>query len=375
MIFMVYATTQQLADFMGLVRTVPDRDTVGSARERETLGTGDSGTTTVFWTDNAYVVGSSYTFQYGATESGSLNTLTETTHYTFNKALGKLTLTTSGGTTAGTASIFGSYNYLNVGITDAQLSDAIARAEEEIDKFTNNHFADGTSATPDWNQSLNEKQDGQGPFKRNYFSLQNYPLPDVSTNLSEASIAGTARLIVDSTDGFPSTGSLLIDSEKIPYSGKSTTAFTLSGTASTAHTDNTFVGPYVVEISTTTPGGTISWEVLEKDTEFDMDRNTGRVQIYADGVDYNGTYVDVDSSPLNRVANRFRFSYIHGSSTIPVDITKATLMLAAKDLMSLAVRKAHTAGLNDFNPSMFEIDKDELNRILMSYRHEQYSRS
>jgi len=368
---MVYATTVQLSKFMNIMRHVPDVDTVGSSRAREEIGTGDA-STTVFWFDYARIVAGTYTITYAASETGSHTTLTETTHYTVDKDLGKLTLTAAGVTAVSTNKIFGAYSYIHpdVGVNDTQLSESIDRAEDQIDDWTNNHFAVSSDTTPDWNQVLDEIQDGEGVHRRGYFTSQNYPLPSVSTLLNGAVLANDTTITVDSTNGFPSSGYIQVETEKIQYTGKSSTTFT-GCTSVSAHADNSTVKPDVVEMSTTEPGGTISWTVLEEGIDFDIDRKTGRVHMYASGQDYNGTYVDVEQYPLRGVANRVRFSYISGQSSIPDAIKKATLMLAAKDIMSMTVRKSHTAGLNKFNPGLLNVDMDELKSTLAHYRNEQ----
>lgn len=364
-----YGTTLELARFMGIECQIPDLATVGEDRTKETIGTGDN-SETIFYLDHAYVLAESYSIFYGSAES-SATELTETTHYTLNKDIGKLTLTSAGVTLVGTNNIYGSYSYCCIGLTDTQLADALNRAKAEIDKLTNNHFVDSTVATPDWNQSLDEKQSGKGAYDRNYFTLQNYPIPDVSTTTNGAILEDDTTITVVSTSGFPSSGYILIENDKISYTGKTDTTFTGCSSVS-AHDDAKTVRSYVVEISSTDSGGTITWDVLSEDTEFDIDRKTGRVHIYGDGSYWGSTVVDIQSSPLKGVANRFRVSYISGESSIPNDIVKATLMLAAKDIMSLAVRSAHSRGLNDFDPGLINVDQDEFNRLIEAYRNEQY---
>ena len=369
---MAYATTQELAQFMNIGGALPNKDLEGEDRPSEEVGTGDN-SKTKFFLDHAYVINSSESLRFAATEDVAGTALVLTTDYTIDDDLGKITLTTAGRTAVGTNNIYADYSFTTVGLTDTQLSDALTRAEKEVDNQTNNHFADGTAATPDWNQFLNQKQMGKGVTDNNYFTLQNYPLPDVSTTLDGAVTAEDATITVVSTNGFPSSGSFLIGSDKILYTGKDTTNFT-GCTSVEAHDDGSTVKPYVVEISTTNPGGSITWQVLTEDTEFDLDRKTARVHLYENRSITESTIAPNLTMPPRLVANRFRASFISGNSTIPVDITKATLMLAAKDLMSTVVRQAHTNGLNDFNPDLINIDEKEFDKIISHYRNEQYAR-
>lgn len=361
----VYADTNGLATFMGIEKTIPD----ASNNNREVVGTGDNSATR-FWLDNMGILAGTYTIYYGASEAG-LTALTETDDYTLDLDTGLLTLTSDGVTAVGTDNIYAQYTYNTLGLKHSLLANAIARAEDQIDRLTNNHFVDGTTTTPDWNQHLNEAQDGKGFYDRNYFTLQNYPIPDVSTALNGAVSADDTTITVDSTDGFPSSGSILIGGDKIDYTGKTSTTFT-GCTSVSAHDDNSVVKAYVVEISTTEPGGTISWDVLKEGTEFEIDRKTGRIHLYAEGALAYGSWIDENSTPPRLVANRFRVSYLSGFSTIPDAIQKATLMVAAKDIMSLAVRKAHSNGLNSFNPDLIGVDDDAIEKLLMHFRNEQY---
>lgn len=361
----VYGNTSQLACFMGVDKTIPNVDTT----TRENVGTGDN-TLTRFWLDNMGVLAGTYTLSYGASEA-SLTELTEDTHYTIDLSTSLITLTAGGVTALDTNILYAEYTYNILNLKDSLLADALSRAEDEIDNFTNNHFVDGTATTPSWNQHLNEVQDGKGFFDRNYFTLQKYPVPDVSTTLNGAVAADDTTITVVSTQGFPSSGSILVNGDKILYTGKTSTTFT-GCTSVSAHDDGLAVKAYVIEISTTSPGGSITWDVLSEGTEFEFDRSTGRVHLYASGGYVFGQYLDDTEVPPKGVANRVRVSYLSGVDSIPERVTKATLILASRDLMSLAVRKAHSSGLNSFNPNLLNVDQDEYEKLLMNLRNEQF---
>lgn len=363
----VYATKTQLIQFMGLYETIPNNTTT----TRENVGTGDNSNLR-FWLDHRGVIDGTLILSYGTSEA-SLTVLTFTTHYTIDSESSLITLTTTGRTALSTNNLYAAYTYNILELSDTQIGNAITRAEQEIDNFTNNHFTDGTSATPDWNQYNDEEQDGKGIYDRNYFTLQHYPIPTVNTLVNGAITANDVTITVDSTNGFPSSGYILIGTDKITYTGKTTTQFT-GCTSVEAHDDNFTVKPYVIEISTTDPGGTISWDVLEEGIDFELDKRTGRIHLYSAGGYYFGQYYDEFNSPPKGVANRFRISYISGYSSIPDDIVKVTCMIASKDLMSMAVRKAHAQGMNDFNPETIDVDKEEIEKILSHYKNEQYMR-
>ena len=111
---MSYATTLELAEFMHIDSKIPNPDIVADTRSPENVGTGDE-TNLKFFLDHAFILNDSYTISYGADED-NLTDLTETTHYTLDKDLGKLLLTTDGRTAVGTDDIFAAYSYVKLGL-------------------------------------------------------------------------------------------------------------------------------------------------------------------------------------------------------------------------------------------------------------------
>jgi len=363
---MTYATTVELNEKMFMDAHIPDRTIVGANRSLEEVGTGD-GNTTRFLTDHAFIIAETYTFYYGSTEAIALNqALTETTHYTLDKDNGILTLTTAGKTLVSTNKIYAAYEYNYIGISDSELQATLDAAVSEIDDSTLNHWATGTDTTPDYTQVTNEKQTGKGRFDRDYF-LERFPLPDVSTQLSIAVIVGGTTLNVDSTAGFPDTGIISIGSEKFVYSAKTATTFTVPAATATHDVDD-YVYPWAFEVSTADSGSTPSWIVLQVDVDYDLDKASGRVHIYDETVNLASFNSE---SPVRGVPNRFRANYIWGNSTIPDEIKRLNLMIAARDLLHSAVRKAHTNGMNDFKPSLIEVDKEWIESTLDKYRNMQ----
>jgi len=358
-----YATTKELNEFMAMDAQIPNPDSTGVDRSLELVGIGDSSTTR-FYTDNAYVIDGTYTFYYGSSETVALaQTLTETTHYTIDKDLGIVTLTTAGVTLVSTDNIYVAYSYNIVGFKDSELATQLVRAQDKVAEETNNHWADSTEDTPDYLAVSDEKQDGKGRYNRAYFVAQ-FPIPDVTTNLNGAVAIGDTTLTVDSTTGFPSSGTLNINTEKIVYSAKGASSFTVTAITA-AHDDDAEVLPFVFEVSNTASGTAPTFTVLEKDTDYDLDRLSGRVFINTDNVDLS--YLNTVYSP-RFVRNRFRASYIWGNESIPSDITQLTLMIATQDLLHRAVRRAHARGLNDFNPDIVNVDQAWIADTILSYK-------
>ena len=358
-----YATVTELVRFLNIEGTVPSRSSTGAARPDETIGTGDS-STTKFYTDQAYVISNTYSFRYSVSEGVAGTALVETTDYTLNKADGTLTLTGTGVNDVGTDNIYSEYSYCTISLTDAMLQESLDRAQVEIDNYTNTHFSTATDSTADYTQETNEKHPGKGKYDRDYY-LNHYPLPNVLTTVSGTAVAiADTTVYVADTSGFPTSGYFLIESDKIQYTGKSSTSFTGCTSVGAAHSTAKNITPYVLEISTTASGSEPAWTVLSEDSEFDMDKNTGKVHVFRDDF-----VLDVfsTSNPPRLVPNRFRATYIYGHDTIPADIKRLCLMIAAKDLMHTIVKNKHLYGSDGFNPSMIDVDEDWIKQTLSAY--------
>ncbi len=228
-----YATPIELARFMGIEGVIPDRDIVGDDRLKEEVGSG-TGTQTRYFLDKAYIIDA--TLKSGRTESTAGTTLTIPDEYSLDKDRGEITLTTSGTAIIGTTKLFAEYSYVKVGITHTQLQESLDRAEKHINDHTNNLFVDGNTITPAYEKVTNEKHDGKGRFDRDYFT-RNFPLPNLSTSLSATLTTSSGTVHVSDSNGFPNDGFLLIDSDKILYSGKDSggTAFTQISDVSASH--------------------------------------------------------------------------------------------------------------------------------------------
>lgn len=358
---MAYATTLQFARFLNIAKEIPDLTATGSARARETVGVGDN-SNTLFYLDFARVIAGSYELLYGASESAA-TALTETTHYTLNKDNGTVTLTSAGVTLVATNTIYASYSYLSIELTDTQLQEALDRAESEIDSRTFNHFADGTTVTPDYNQIEDEKHDGRGRRDRAYF-LRNYPLVDISTNLRLGVSTGASSIPVNSTNGFPSSGTLGIGTSKVTYLAKSGSAFTGATALTEDYPIGSAVAPYIVEISGTEPGNEPDWEIIDSDSQFDIDFDTGRVVL----LESDTPLSEFDFGyPPRYAPNRVRMTYLWGTDSIPDDIVNLTLMIASKNLMHTAVRRATMAGKDSFNPELIDVDNAWIEMTIQKY--------
>ena len=366
---MSYNNTQDLGQFMNIISIIPDRSSTGSARLAENVGS-NVGTTSPYFTDKSYLVSGTLVLSYG-TDAAKGTTLTEGTDYSqVNYDDGQFYLTDTGSAKIESGqSIFAKYSYVSENLTDTQLQQALDRANADILKRTQNGFFNGTASTPGYSQVTNEEHAGRGMWDKGYY-LEHYPLPNVSTTLTTSlGSAETGTANVQNTNGFGSSGVLGIGSEKITYTSKNGSAFIGLGRSGSSDIGTaSTVNPYVIEISNTDEGSNPVWQVLSEGDEFNLDKEPGKVYLYA--TEFDNTYWTANF-PKRLVPNRFRASYIWGESSIPNDIKRCELMMAARDMMRTIVRQKHTEGMNDYNPSLLDIDKDEIDRIISEYQSTQ----
>ena len=357
---MVYATPLQLAEIIGVRKDIPSWDTEGTPTN-ESVGTGDS-STTVFYLDYQNVLTDSYTLYYGV-DATATDTLTETTHYTIDKDKGKITLTTAGVTLLSTNKIYAEYSYIENGMKNSYLTTVLERAEVEVDGEINSTFTDGTATNPIYPVET-EYQSTEG-LQMDRWITKKKPLIDVESAL-DGDITSTANTLdITAGDGanYPTTGYLIIGSEVISYTGISTDEFTgltrgALGSTAAVHTDLDVIHTTLVFISDTDENTAVTWTIQPWNTN-----------IYAD--DNGLVYRFKDSSPdvLTRagVENRFKMIYYYGNSTIPADITRLTLLFAKRQLIQDNVGTSMIKGRNEFRPEMFNIDINEMKRIIDSY--------
>lgn len=360
----IYVTTTDLAKFMGIY---DESINITGNTFIELVGTGDNSTKN-FFLDYKGVLANSYTLYYGATAEASLsNQLTETTHYSINKDKGLITLTATGVTVISANKIYADYAYNTIGLFESQMQDALNRAAAYVDSITSRHFVDGSAATPDWIVVVGELHRGKGKYDKDYY-VDKFPVGNVSTILNGDHNIGLTTLTVESTNGFPESGTLSVGSEELVYTGKTGTTFTCSATTQ-AHSDDDKVLSWVVEFSNTVQGTTPTYQVIEIDSQYNINTNSGRVHLFDEDIELS---VLTTSYPPPYPA-RFRISYLHGEDSIPDDIKQATLMLASKDIMHMAVRKATANGMNNFNPSLIDVDQAMIDSILQGHKSRKVS--
>ncbi len=314
------------------------------------------------------MIDGTYTFSHGTSATATQTNLTETTHYTFNNDTGAFTLTSAGVTeVGGTDGTYGVYKY-NQKFKESKIQDLLNRCQIKIDDFTEAHWSDGTGTTPDYTQISEEKHDGQGQFNLAYY-LKSYPIPNVTTLLNGTVTADDGTITVDSTNGFPSSGSISIGSDRIDYTGKDATNFT-GCTSVSAHDDDSVVNSWVVEISNTVKGAAPSWTVAVKDSGYDIAFDTARIQLLRDDLLVDTTSVEGEV-PQWLVPNRFRFTGQTGESTIPLNLTHLLVLMVCQSLYESQVLNAVSRGTNGFSSNGITDIRKEIDRLLMEFNHMQ----
>lgn len=363
-----YVTSLQFSRAVGICRDIPSWD-VGQTPTRETVGTGD-GSATEFYLDHHRIVSGSYTIYYGTTAAAT-TTLTETTHYTLDKDTGKLTLTSAGVTLLSTNNIYAAYSYYDLDLSSTYVDEVLARAEQEVDSSLNTTFTDGTATNPSY-PSATDVQSSQGFWDRQYFT-QHKPLVDVSSTLDGDITATATTLDVASGDGakFPSSGTIIIGNEIISYTGVSTDTLTgltrgVSDSDGAAHSDGDSIHTTVLEISGTNQGSSPSWNALAWDSEM-YAGSYGNLYIYKDQLS-SGVYVNPALMREQDVAQRVRIRYLYGYDSVPVDITRLTILYAKRMLMMDNVSSSVIKGRNEFQFSALNADAEEMERIASAYR-------
>jgi hypothetical protein len=350
-----YSTPLMLAEMLGIYKEVPTWD-VAASPTNEAVGTGNNSTTT-FYLDQKSVIADTYTI-YAA---GSA--MTETTHYTLDTDTGTIVLTTAGVALLSTGALTAKYSYYSNGMKDSYVISVLERAEKEVNKSLNTVFTDGSQENPAYPVET-EIQSSKGYFQDRII-VEKKPLIDIESSLDGDITAAVTTISLASSEGdlFPTSGYIIIGSEVISYTGISSDNLTgctrgaLDTTVAT-HSDGDVVHSTIVFRSDTSEGTAVDWTVQPWQTSTFANE---------DGLIYTFTDSDPDQLTKLGVAERIKIIYYYGFDTVPVDITRLTLLFAKKQLMNDNVSKAIIAGRNEFRPEMLNADDEEIKDIVGSY--------
>lgn len=356
-----YTTTLQLGEILGIVKDIPSWD-IAAEPTNEAVGTGDD-SNTQFFLDQKNIIADSYTLYANAVA------MTETTHYTLDKATGEITLTGDGVTLLTTNALTAKYKYFDIAMSDSYLNSVLTRAEKQVDKKTNSTFTDGTATNPSY-PSKTEIQPSPGYF-RDQIIVENKPLKDIETTLDgdHTAVITTINLAAGTGGDYPSTGSIIIGSEVISYTGVSTDDLTgctrgTLGTTAAAHSDGDAVHSTILFLSNTQEGTAVEFTVQPWDTYMYVSAD-GLIYSFDQSVFESGQYPD--RLTKQEVANRVKIIYYYGYDTIPEDITRLALIFAKNMLIKDTIGKSMISGRNEFQPEILNADREDMKSIIDSY--------
>jgi hypothetical protein len=352
---MVYATVVEFCNSYNILGDTYDR-------ENQTLyeNIGQASTSkTRYVLNNGSIIGD-LDLYYGSAEQSA--TALSSTAYSIDSDKGIITLGSTAVTLVGTNNLYADYNYCIIGLNNTQITQALNQSEREITTLTNQIWVDGSVATPTYGQATNEEYDGKGRYDRAYY-LNHFPIPIFSAVVSSTATSSSTSITVVSTDGFPTSGVIGSGTNKILYTGKSSTAFTgVSGITSDLNI-NAMIYPFVIESSNTEAGYDNQWTILQKDIDYHINYTTGRIYLY--GFDYDSLALGLNFPA--RIPNRFRANYVYGHQTISDDIKRLNIIMAAQNLTHATVSRAVITGKDNFTPNIVSVDKEEIARIVAKY--------
>lgn len=360
-----YATVTQVVEYLQALGTTIDR---GNNTLLENIGTGDNAKTK-FMLDQEGYIADTLTLYYGSSEDDAIQnsqTLTVTTHYTIDNQTGVITLTGAGVTLLGTNILFADYKYNKLQTPNDTVQNVLDRAAGWVEEYCNTLWTDGTAETPNWEKVTDEQHYGEGFSQRHYF-VNLRPIVNITATVDGEVSSGASTITVVSTDGFPSSGTLGVGKQKILYTGKTSTTFTgVTGVTATI-ADAATLRPFVVEASTTPDGDAPTYDILEYDTDYNVEFTSGRVYLSKDSP-YANNDVAYELTPPKGVPNRFRVSYLRGYDTIPAEITQAVISQTVSLMNSQAISRALIDGIDGFSPRANDVLKDDVKNILSEHK-------
>jgi hypothetical protein len=187
-------------------------------------------------------------------------TLTSTA-YTFDADRSKITISAAGATDLSTSSLWAEYGYNALGrdLNYTETENMLTRAEEDVDVETNTVFADQTAINPGYNKITNEFDAGKGVAISMYYTRM-YPVVKLQTTVNGKYTTGATAITFADATGFPTTGTIYIDGNKVTYTNKSSNTLTIPSTTPTI-ADASVVRGEVLEVSLDPAGVTPSFTV------------------------------------------------------------------------------------------------------------------
>lgn len=345
---------------LNLVKTIP----WAGNESKESVGTGDLVTTT-FWLDNLGVIENTYSLYHGTSDT----LLTETTHYTLDMDISKITLTSAGLTAVSADAIKVAYSYNLLNLPNSEALRIVNYAEDHFLKQTEMTFADATATNPLYNKVADEVFEGRFDARWKTFDTAFTPIVKLQTTISTDFALGSSDLVLVSASGFPTAGTINVGGNKVSYTAKSGDTITVPVTTPAVVSASVVVGE-VIEISKESEGSLPSYTILNRDEDYKIDFDNGRIELLGNA--YFGEFQDTDRYyPANYMMKATYMSAWHEPTKapeIPDDVEQCVFMLATNRLMKATVGKAHITGQNDFQPSLVAVDRTDIDEIIQRYK-------
>ena len=361
-----YATVGQLAQAIGIKVDVPSW-APGAEPSNEEVGTGDD-SETIFYLDQKNILDGTYTLFYGS-DATATDELIDVTDYSIESDTGKITLEAAGVTKLSTSTIFAEYSYTKNAMSNSYLTEVLNRAEVKVGNETNTTFTDGTAANPSYPEET-EIQSSPGYFREQIIAEEK-PLIDIVTTLDGdlAIDATTVPVATGTGTNYPSSGSIIIDSEVITYTGITTDDLTgctrgAMDTDAATHDDLAPIHSTILFLSNTQEGSSRVYTAQPWNTQMHA-TEIGLFYSYNQSVFNESQFPN--RLPKQDVADRVKLIYYHGYTTIPEDITRLTIVFAKEMLVKDSIGSSLIAGRDEFSPGMMTTDKGEIESIINSY--------
>jgi len=283
--------------------------------------------------------------------------LTITTHYTFDSDTSAVTITSAGATALTGVALTAVYEYSSLG----------KDMEAQIEEKTGCVFANQSDGSG-YLQITDELLAGKGAID-SFYNTEHYPIIKLQTTVADDYTTGSTTLNLVDASGFPSSGTIYIGGNKVKYTSKTLNALTVpSGTPSID--EGAVVRGEVIEVSTSPGGASPSYIILEPDTDYAIDYDTGMIQILSDFYHFADIAL---STPQDGLMDRLRLNYMHAwhgvgkPATVPANIEEVVYMLAGRHVIQRTILKANAGQRDNFNAQSYGFSKEDIDEIIRNY--------
>ena len=359
----VYTTVQKFWKFMGLNESVLDFQP-GNTPSKETVAA------------SPVTAGDYYLDQLGVNEDtlklyAGITQLTITTDYTFNSDTSKVTITASGATALSGEDLTADYEYNALG-QDLNYNETVRLLEQSENRVKNEcnvTFANQSDAAPAYLSVSDEKQPGKGGIA-NLYQAYNWPIVKLQTTVDGDYTTGGATLSLVDASGFPSAGTIYIGGNKVSYTAKTGNDLTVP-TSTPSISDGATVRGEVVEVSTSPSGNDPSFTVLNPDSDYTIDYDTGSIQIMDE---FYFATDSISDAPPDGVYDRLKLNYQHAyhnvgvDAVVPEEIEEVVYMMAGRQVLQRTVLKSNAGQRDNFSSQSFAFSKTDIEEILRRYR-------